>query len=108
MPDDVRDERRRRLMDVQEDISAELLTAKIGREMEVLVDEVDAEEPSPALRRMRRKLTAWCSSMTSSMPKRAIFCACEWSIRTSMICMLKLQRTHPEAHEEINKRDAKK
>ncbi|MBK7356100.1 MAG: 30S ribosomal protein S12 methylthiotransferase RimO [Propionivibrio sp.] len=43
VPDDVRDERRRRLMDVQEDISAELLTAKIGREMEVLVDEVDAE-----------------------------------------------------------------
>lgn len=30
-------------MDVQEDISAELLAAKIGREITVLVDEVDEE-----------------------------------------------------------------
>ncbi|MDR3300705.1 MAG: 30S ribosomal protein S12 methylthiotransferase RimO [Candidatus Accumulibacter sp.] len=43
VPDAVRDERRRRLMDVQEDISAELLAAKIGREITVLVDEVDDE-----------------------------------------------------------------
>ncbi|WP_319238061.1 30S ribosomal protein S12 methylthiotransferase RimO [uncultured Propionivibrio sp.] len=43
VPDDVREERRRRLMDVQEDISAELLAAKIGREMTVLVDAVDDE-----------------------------------------------------------------
>jgi len=43
VPDEVRDERRRRLMDVQEDISAELLAAKIGREIEVLVDAVDEE-----------------------------------------------------------------
>ena len=39
----VREERRRRLMDVQEDISAELLAARIGREIEVLVDAVDDE-----------------------------------------------------------------
>ncbi len=43
VPDDVREERRRRLMDVQEDISAELLAAKIGREITVLVDAVDDE-----------------------------------------------------------------
>ncbi|MDR2452080.1 MAG: 30S ribosomal protein S12 methylthiotransferase RimO [Candidatus Accumulibacter sp.] len=43
VPFDVREERRRRLMDVQEDISAELLSAKIGREITVLVDEVDDE-----------------------------------------------------------------
>jgi ribosomal protein S12 methylthiotransferase len=43
VPFDVREERRRRLMDVQEDISAELLAAKIGREITVLVDEVDEE-----------------------------------------------------------------
>ena len=43
VPDAVRDERRRRLMDVQEDISAELLAAKIGREITVLVDSVDDE-----------------------------------------------------------------
>jgi ribosomal protein S12 methylthiotransferase len=43
VPPEVREERRRRLMDVQEDISAELLSAKIGREITVLVDEVDEE-----------------------------------------------------------------
>ena len=43
VPDEVREERRRRLMDVQEDISAERLAAKIGREITVLVDEVDDE-----------------------------------------------------------------
>jgi len=43
VPEEVRDERRRRLMEVQEDISAELLAAKIGREIEVLVDAVDEE-----------------------------------------------------------------
>jgi ribosomal protein S12 methylthiotransferase len=42
VPDEVREERRC-LMDVQEDISAERLAAKIGREMTVLVDEIDEE-----------------------------------------------------------------
>ena len=43
VPDDVREERCRRLMEVQEDISAELLAAKIGRDITVLVDAVDDE-----------------------------------------------------------------
>ncbi|MDR0578122.1 MAG: 30S ribosomal protein S12 methylthiotransferase RimO [Candidatus Accumulibacter sp.] len=43
LPADVREERRRRLMAAQEDISAELLAARIGREITVLVDEVDEE-----------------------------------------------------------------
>ena len=43
LPEEVREERRRRLMELQEDISAELLAAKIGREIVVLVDEVDDE-----------------------------------------------------------------
>ncbi len=43
VPDEVREERRRRLMDVQEDISADLLATKIGREITVLVDAVDDE-----------------------------------------------------------------
>ena len=43
VPIEVREERRRRLMVVQEDISAELLAEKIGREITVLVDEVDEE-----------------------------------------------------------------
>lgn len=41
--DEVREERRKRLMEHQEDISAERLAAKIGREITVLVDEVDDE-----------------------------------------------------------------
>ena len=43
VPQEVREERQRRLMELQEDISAELLAAKIGREIEVLVDAVDDE-----------------------------------------------------------------
>ena len=43
LPDEVREERRQRLMALQEDISAELLAARIGREIDVLVDEVDDE-----------------------------------------------------------------
>lgn len=41
--DKVREDRRRQLMSFQEDISAERLAAKIGREITVLVDEVDDE-----------------------------------------------------------------
>jgi ribosomal protein S12 methylthiotransferase len=43
VPDEVREDRRRRLMEVQEDISADLLAAKIDSEIEVLVDAVDGE-----------------------------------------------------------------
>ncbi|MBW7900139.1 MAG: 30S ribosomal protein S12 methylthiotransferase RimO [Rhodocyclaceae bacterium] len=43
VPQEVREERQRQLMELQEDISAELMAAKIGREIEVLVDEVDDE-----------------------------------------------------------------
>ena len=43
LPEELREERRLRLMELQEDISAELLAAKIGREIDVLVDEVDEE-----------------------------------------------------------------
>ena len=43
VPEAVREERQRQLMELQEDISAERMAAKIGREIEVLVDEVDEE-----------------------------------------------------------------
>jgi ribosomal protein S12 methylthiotransferase len=43
LPEDVREDRRRWLMQVQEDISAAKLAAKIDRVIEVLVDEVDEE-----------------------------------------------------------------
>ncbi|MGB4466967.1 MAG: 30S ribosomal protein S12 methylthiotransferase RimO [Azovibrio sp.] len=41
--EEVREDRRRRLMELQEDISADKLAAKIGREMTVLVDARDEE-----------------------------------------------------------------
>ena len=43
VPEAIREERWQRLMELQEDISAERLAAKIGREIDVLVDEVDEE-----------------------------------------------------------------
>ncbi|HUW38100.1 MAG TPA: 30S ribosomal protein S12 methylthiotransferase RimO [Rhodocyclaceae bacterium] len=43
LPDEVREERRARLMEFQEDISTRRLEAKIGRTIEVLVDEIDED-----------------------------------------------------------------
>ena len=43
VPDAVKDERWHRFMAAQQEISAEVLSAKIGREIDVLVDEIDAE-----------------------------------------------------------------
>ncbi|MDQ7989502.1 MAG: 30S ribosomal protein S12 methylthiotransferase RimO [Candidatus Dactylopiibacterium sp.] len=44
VPAEVREERKRRLMEFQEDISTQRLEAKIGREIVVIVDEIDPEE----------------------------------------------------------------
>ena len=43
LPDEVRQERRNRFMEVQAEISAEKLRAKIGTTMDVMVDEYDDE-----------------------------------------------------------------
>jgi ribosomal protein S12 methylthiotransferase len=43
VPEEVKEERKQRLMMVQEDISAERIAAKIDRKLKVLVDEVDEE-----------------------------------------------------------------
>jgi ribosomal protein S12 methylthiotransferase len=43
LPLEVREERKSRLLWVQEDISAALLAAKVGSRMTVLVDDVDEE-----------------------------------------------------------------
>jgi ribosomal protein S12 methylthiotransferase len=43
LPQEVREDRQRRLMELQEDISAEILASKIGYEMTVLVDAVDEQ-----------------------------------------------------------------
>ncbi len=43
LPEEVREERRSRLMELQEDISTQRLEAKIGEEMDVLVEAVDEE-----------------------------------------------------------------
>jgi ribosomal protein S12 methylthiotransferase len=42
--DEVKQERFERFMEAQQEISAEVLAAKVGREIDVLVDEVDSEE----------------------------------------------------------------
>lgn len=44
LPDEVREERKRRLMEFQEDISTQRLEAKIGREIVVIVDQIDEED----------------------------------------------------------------
>ncbi|MGN1209094.1 MAG: radical SAM protein, partial [Duodenibacillus sp.] len=44
LPDEVREERRRRFMEVQEQISAELLRAKVGSIQRVLIDEAEDED----------------------------------------------------------------
>lgn len=44
LPDEVREERRRRFMQVQAQISAELLRAKIGTTQRVLIDEAEDED----------------------------------------------------------------
>lgn len=43
VPDEVKQERWNRFMEAQQVISAEIFKSKIGREIEVLVDEIDAE-----------------------------------------------------------------
>ena len=43
VPEEVREERRRRFMEVQEDISAAKLAAKIDSTITVIVDEIDDE-----------------------------------------------------------------
>ena len=43
LPEEVREERRQQLMEFQEDISTRRLEAKIGRTLQVLVDDVDED-----------------------------------------------------------------
>ncbi len=43
VPESLREERRQRLMELQEDISTQRLERKIGREIEVLIEEADEE-----------------------------------------------------------------
>ena len=43
MPEDVKEERFHRFMELQQKISARRLAAKVGRELDVIVDEVDDE-----------------------------------------------------------------
>jgi len=43
VPDEVKEERWHRLMQVQQAVSAEIFAAKVGREIDVLIDEIDME-----------------------------------------------------------------
>jgi ribosomal protein S12 methylthiotransferase len=87
VPEEVREERRRRLMELQEDISAELLAAKIGREIDVLVDEVDEEGTIARSAADAPEIDGLVFVNDISTPNRAISCACAWSMPTSTIFM---------------------
>ncbi len=50
VPDEVKQERWNRLMETQQEISAEIFQTKIGREIDVLVDTIDAEEDEAVAR----------------------------------------------------------
>jgi ribosomal protein S12 methylthiotransferase len=50
VPEAVKDERFSRFMEVQQAISEEVLRSKIGREINVLVDEIDAESEEAVAR----------------------------------------------------------
>jgi ribosomal protein S12 methylthiotransferase len=43
IPDDVKDERWHRFMAAQQEVSAKVMAARIGSEIDVLIDDVDAE-----------------------------------------------------------------
>jgi ribosomal protein S12 methylthiotransferase len=43
IPDEVKEERWHRLMQVQQEVSAEIFAAKVGREIDVIIDEIDME-----------------------------------------------------------------
>ncbi|MFO0992986.1 MAG: 30S ribosomal protein S12 methylthiotransferase RimO [Hyphomicrobiales bacterium] len=43
VPDEIKEERWHRLMQVQQQVSAEIFAAKVGREIDVLIDEIDME-----------------------------------------------------------------
>jgi ribosomal protein S12 methylthiotransferase len=59
LPDEVREERRARFMEVQMDISRARLAAKVGRTLEVIVDEVEGTvSPPPGAPRTHPRSTA--------------------------------------------------
>jgi ribosomal protein S12 methylthiotransferase len=43
VPDEVKEERWHRLMQVQQEVSAQIFAAKVGREIDVIIDEIDME-----------------------------------------------------------------
>ena len=43
MPDEVKEERWHRFMAAQQEVSRDLMAAKVGRSIDVIIDEVDAE-----------------------------------------------------------------
>ena len=62
LPDDVREERRARFMQVQEEISARRLQRKVGTVQRVLLDEVGPTSPWAAARPMHPRSTASSTS----------------------------------------------
>ena len=62
VPEEVKEERWQRFMELQQGISADRLQLKIGKTIQVLVDEIDDEEgvAIAALRQMPLKSTVMC------------------------------------------------
>ena len=50
VPEEVKEDRWHRFMAAQQEISAEILAAKVGREIEVLVDEIDTQNEEAVAR----------------------------------------------------------
>jgi ribosomal protein S12 methylthiotransferase len=75
-PEDVREDRRRWLMQVQEDISADKLAARSIALSRCWSTRSTRRVRSPARRPMRRKSTAWSISTASSPPRLGISSRC--------------------------------
>ena len=58
MPEEVKAERYERFMEVQREVSEEVLASKVGKTVEVLIDEVDEDGATGRSSGMRRTSTA--------------------------------------------------
>jgi tRNA A37 methylthiotransferase MiaB len=81
VPEAVREERRARVMLLQEEISLKRMQAKVGKTIRVLVDEVGPREAIGRSARMRRKSTAWSTSSarcSRARPSRRLVSSSRW------------------------------
>jgi tRNA A37 methylthiotransferase MiaB len=70
----------------QQAISTARLQLRIGKEIEVLIDEVDEQGSVAVASSMRRKSTAACSSMATTASSQATKCVAASSMPTNTTC----------------------